>query len=142
MRIVVMLQPCFLLQGELIFLEGEAPRELAFLENDIVSNSRNVSTDGTKHDQLVKYLRADRNEDPTILGEVSAILVRPLFRSARARAGTESSVFRCARQHVDELCGAYPGQYEQLVCDVAEELGLAAQGKLLQTQRANCRTRH
>jgi len=140
MQVAVMLVSQFLQPGEVIFLESEVPRELIFLDSGAVSFSRRVITDGRATEQLMRYVRADRKDDPTALGAVSLILGCPHFFSVRVRAGTDAVILTAPRDRFDELIQTFPDQHDQLIRNVAEMYHLDQTGKDLATAEKTVET--
>ena len=136
MQVVMILEPRFMQPGEVIFLEGDMPRELVFLDTGSVALSRMMRISGSSgktSDHLMHYLRGDRKEDPTVLGEAAFLLEHQHLYSARVRAGLDAVVLCLPKARFDEeLVGVYPEQYEHLVRNLAESMMLDIHGNSYQ----------
>lgn len=124
MQIAMSLTWQFLQPGEVIFLQAEVPRELVFLDSGSVSFSRRQKADARSGqratEQMMRYVRSDKKEDPTALGAVALILgCRHLF-SARVRPGIEAITLHMPRADFDELNAGFPDEYDKLFRNAAE----------------------
>jgi len=129
MHISMMLVSQFLQPGEVLFLEGDVPRELVFLDSGAVGLSRSTMSEGRLVEQLIRYIRADRKEDATLIGGVPLILGCPHFFSARVRAGSEAVTLTAPLAAWDAAIAAHPDQLDILIRNVAAAHLLDVQGK-------------
>eukprot|EP00928_Gymnodinium_smaydae_P038698 TRINITY_DN26634_c0_g1_i1.p1 TRINITY_DN26634_c0_g1~~TRINITY_DN26634_c0_g1_i1.p1 ORF type:complete len:2686 (+),score=507.28 TRINITY_DN26634_c0_g1_i1:210-8060(+) len=125
-----LLQRRYLQPGEVIFLEGDYPRELYFLEHGSVSLSKLVAGKGKMSEHIMQTLRADRKEDSTVIGEASFILDQSHWHSARVRPGMEAIVLVLTRDSFEKvLMVEYPEQLDLVVRNIADSNALGAQGE-------------
>lgn len=112
---VTMLQP-----SEMLFCENDSPQELCFLETGTLML--------TCQEQLVRYARSDRPNEPTAVGEVAFVLKVPHLYSVRSRAGVESSVLSMSRTDFEMIMANLGSDHDQLLQNAAHLMRLSLNG--------------
>ncbi|CAJ1328116.1 unnamed protein product [Effrenium voratum] len=121
---VMVLQP-----SEILFCENDAPQELCFLETGTLML--------TCQEQLVRYARSDRANEPTAVGEVSFLLKMPHLYSVRSRAGVESSVLRMSRHGFEKVMANLDEDHDQLLQNAAHSMQLTLNGLDMKRENAH-----
>ncbi|CAE7573135.1 SKOR, partial [Symbiodinium sp. CCMP2456] len=112
---VVVLQP-----SEFLFCENDAPQDLCFLETGTLMI--------TSQEQLVRYVRSDRPNEPTAVGEVSFVLKMPHLYSVRSRSGVESSILKITTDNFELIMSNLDSDRDQLLHNVAQSMKLSMNG--------------
>ncbi|CAE7843487.1 AKT1 [Symbiodinium microadriaticum] len=112
---VVVLQP-----SEFLFCENDAPQDLCFLETGTLMI--------TSQEQLVRYVRSDRPNEPTAVGEVSFLLKMPHLYSVRSRSGVESSILKITTDNFELIMSNLDSDRDQLLHNVAQSMKLSMNG--------------
>jgi hypothetical protein len=121
MQVCLLLESRFMQPAEPIFLENDAPRELVFLETGSAALSRYTQAGvGKATETLIRNIRSERKEDPSVLGEAAFLLERSHLYSARVRAGMDAVILCLTKANFDEkLVDQYPDQYDILLRNMA-----------------------
>ena len=109
-----------LLPSEMLFVEQDAPQDISFLDTGTLML--------TRQEQLIRYVRSDRPNETTVVGEVSFLLDMPHLYSVRSRAGVESTVLRVSKQAFDRLMQHLDTDADQLMQNAAQSMQLTLNG--------------
>lgn len=114
------LEVVMLLPSEVLFVENDAPQDVSFLESGTLML--------TRQEQLIRYVRSDRPNETTVVGEVSFLLEVPHLYSVRSRAGVESTVLRVSRREFDNVVRHLDSDLDQLMQNAAQSMNLTLNG--------------
>ena len=101
-------------------MEHDAPQDLSFLDTGTLML--------TRQEQLIRYVRSDRPNETTVVGEVAFLLDMPHLYSVRSRAGVESSVLRVSKKAFDRLMQHLDTDQDQLMQNAAQSMQLTLSG--------------